>query len=237
MADVRTVFRGLWVLAAISAVVLVAASRRPDRPGTWRAVRGGAIGLTIGVVVVGVVGLVAFDRLFELFHEVFFPAGSYLFDPATDRLVQLFPFQFWDETAMVVGIVDHRGVARRGGRGRETGATIGTALPAAELAAAPGARNVTEPDRTRPAQRRGGTRRGPRGRRAGRHGADPDGRRARSGHRGDRDGPRLAPALGELRDGRLRDPRRRHARPPARTRRSSSRSSATSLPARHPTSP
>ncbi len=28
MADVRTVFRGLWVLAAISAVVLVAASRR-----------------------------------------------------------------------------------------------------------------------------------------------------------------------------------------------------------------
>ena len=34
-----------------------------------------------------------------------FPAGSYDFDPATERLVQLFPFQFWDETAMVVGIV------------------------------------------------------------------------------------------------------------------------------------
>ncbi len=56
-------------------------------------------------MVVGVVGLVAFDRLFEIFHEVFFPAGSYLFDPATDRLVQLFPFQFWEETAMVVGVV------------------------------------------------------------------------------------------------------------------------------------
>ena len=105
MADVRTVFRGLWVLAAISAVVLVAATRRADRPGTWRAVRGGAIGLTIGVVVAGAIGLVAFDQLFESFHEVFFPAGSYLFDPATDRLVQLFPFQFWDETAMVVGVV------------------------------------------------------------------------------------------------------------------------------------
>ena len=100
--------------------------------------RGGAIGLTIGVVVVGVVGLVAFDRLFELFHEVFFPAGSYLFDPATDRLVQLFPFQFWEETAMVVGIVDHRGVARRGRRGRDDGRDDRTtAQPAAELAAAP----------------------------------------------------------------------------------------------------
>jgi integral membrane protein (TIGR01906 family) len=105
MADVRTVFRGLWVLAAISIVVLVVASRRADRAGTWRAVRGGAIGLTVGVVVVGVVGLVAFDQLFELFHRIFFPAGSYLFDPTTDRLVQLFPFQFWEETAMVVGVV------------------------------------------------------------------------------------------------------------------------------------
>jgi integral membrane protein (TIGR01906 family) len=61
--------------------------------------------LIVGTVVVGVVGLVAFDQLFETFHEVFFPAGSFLFDPATDKLVQLFPFEFWDETALVVGVV------------------------------------------------------------------------------------------------------------------------------------
>lgn len=103
MVDVRTVFRGLWILALASVVVLIAASRRRDRARTWRAVRGGALGLTVGTVVLGVVGLVAFDQLFNVFHEMFFPAGSYLFDPATDRLVQLFPFQFWDETAMVAG--------------------------------------------------------------------------------------------------------------------------------------
>jgi integral membrane protein (TIGR01906 family) len=105
MRDVRTVFRGLWILAAISIVGLVLASRRTDRAGTWRAVRGGAIGLSIGTVVVGVVGLLAFDQLFEIFHEIFFPAGSYDFDPRTDKLVQLFPFDFWQETAIVVGIV------------------------------------------------------------------------------------------------------------------------------------
>jgi integral membrane protein (TIGR01906 family) len=105
MADVRTVFRGLWILAAISVVGLVLASRRRDRAGTWRAVRGGALGLTVGVVIAGVVGLVAFDQLFETFHQIFFPAGSYLFDPRTDRLVQLFPFTFWQETAIVVGVV------------------------------------------------------------------------------------------------------------------------------------
>jgi integral membrane protein (TIGR01906 family) len=105
MADVRSVFRGLWALAVVSVVVLLAASRRPDRRRTWRAVRAGAIGLSVGVVIAGVVGFFAFDRLFELFHSIFFPAGSYLFDPTTDRLVQLFPFVFWDETAMVVGAV------------------------------------------------------------------------------------------------------------------------------------
>jgi integral membrane protein (TIGR01906 family) len=105
MADVRTVFRGLWALAAISVVGLILASRRRDRAGTWRAVRGGALGLTVGVVIAGVVALVAFDQLFETFHRIFFPAGSYLFDPRSDRLVQLFPFSFWQETAIVVGVV------------------------------------------------------------------------------------------------------------------------------------
>ena len=105
MRDVRTVFRGLWILAAISAVGLVVASRRRDRAGTWRAVRGGAIGLSIGTALVGVVGLVAFDQLFEVFHEIFFPAGSFNFDPLTSKLVQLFPFDFWQETAIVVGVV------------------------------------------------------------------------------------------------------------------------------------
>lgn len=105
MRDVRTVFIGLFAAAAISVVVLLVASRRRDRGRLWRSVRRGAIGLIIGTVVLGFVGLVAFDQLFELFHRIFFPPGSYLFDPATDRLVQLFPFQFWEESAMAVGVV------------------------------------------------------------------------------------------------------------------------------------
>ena len=44
-------------------------------------------------------------QLFELFHRLFFPAGSFTFDPRTDRLVQLFPFDFWSETTIVLGVV------------------------------------------------------------------------------------------------------------------------------------
>ena len=38
-----------------------------------------------------------------LFHEVFFPQGNYLFDPGTERLVQLFPEQFFLESTVAVG--------------------------------------------------------------------------------------------------------------------------------------
>ena len=105
MSDVRTVFRGLWILAIISIGVLIVASRRPDRSRMWGSVRNGARVLAVAVVALGVVGLVAFDQLFETFHEIFFPPGSFLFDPRTDKLVQLFPFDFWQETALVVGAV------------------------------------------------------------------------------------------------------------------------------------
>jgi integral membrane protein (TIGR01906 family) len=141
MRDVRTVFRGLWVLAAISVIGLVLASRRADRARIWRVVRGGAIGLTIGTLVVGVVGLVAFDQLFEFFHEIFFPAGSYDFDPRTDKLVQLFPFDFWFETAIVVGVVIVAisiVVAVVAGR-RAARASVARAATGAEL------RTITEP--------------------------------------------------------------------------------------------
>jgi integral membrane protein (TIGR01906 family) len=106
MRDVRTVFGGLAIAAVVSVVVLIAAAvRRRDRAATWRAVRGGATWLAVAVVGLGVFALVAFDTLFSVFHEVLFPAGSYDFDPATERLVQLFPFQFWQESAIAVGVV------------------------------------------------------------------------------------------------------------------------------------
>jgi integral membrane protein (TIGR01906 family) len=61
----------------------------------------------IAVVTVagGLLALVFFDAAFALFHRVFFPQGNWQFDPATDRLVQLFPERFWVETSVAVGVV------------------------------------------------------------------------------------------------------------------------------------
>jgi integral membrane protein (TIGR01906 family) len=109
MRDVRGVFAGFFLLAAIAAaglVVLVAGARRMGHPErAWSAISTGMRGLIVGIVATGVVAALAFDQLFEIFHELFFPAGSFTFDPRTDRLVQLFPFDFWSETTIVLGAV------------------------------------------------------------------------------------------------------------------------------------
>lgn len=109
MRDVRGVFTGFWLLVAAAAVGLLLAFRRSReseaRFGRWRAVAGGARGLAIGIVIVGAFVVLAFDAAFEVFHRLFFSAGSYTFDPRTDRVVQLFPYQFWSETAIAVGAV------------------------------------------------------------------------------------------------------------------------------------
>lgn len=109
MRDVRGVFASFFLLAIGAGVVLsaafVLARRRDARARLWR--RLGRAGTAIAVVTVvgGAAGVLFFDAAFEVFHELFFPAGTYQFDPRTDRLVQLFPDRFWVETTVGVGAV------------------------------------------------------------------------------------------------------------------------------------
>lgn len=107
MRDVRDVFAGFALVALAAAAGLVAAIALARRLGhqerAWSAVRTGARGLVVGVVVAGAIVLVAFDAAFEFFHRLFFAGGSYTFDQGTERLVQIFPDAFWSETTIVLG--------------------------------------------------------------------------------------------------------------------------------------
>lgn len=106
LRDVRSAFLGFALVALVAAVVLVATTiAGRGSHAVARGIRTGAAVLAVGVVALGVLSVVAFDTVFEIFHELLFPAGSYTFDPATDRLVQLFPEAFWYETAIALGVV------------------------------------------------------------------------------------------------------------------------------------
>jgi len=105
MADVRNVLLDLGLVALVAAVLLVGvgAASRGSRP-FWRAVALGGRVVVAGVVIVGAAFILFFDQAFEAFHEIFFPPGTYMFDPRTEKLVQLFPDQFWSETSVAISL-------------------------------------------------------------------------------------------------------------------------------------
>ncbi|MGZ6270216.1 MAG: lipoprotein intramolecular transacylase Lit [Candidatus Limnocylindrales bacterium] len=133
MRDVRVVLLefGALVLVALVALLGVGSLAR-SAAWFWRALAAGTGLLAALVVVIGIVFAVFFDQAFLAFHELLFPAGNFAFDPRTERLVQLFPEQFWSETTVVMAVVGlvlavaTAGVAitrartiERGGRGLE----------------------------------------------------------------------------------------------------------------------
>ncbi|HEY5629733.1 MAG TPA: TIGR01906 family membrane protein [Candidatus Limnocylindrales bacterium] len=108
MRDVRGVFAGFYIVAIVGALILAAAfllaRGRPARARLWRRLARTGTVIAVVTVVGGGIGVLVFDQAFTLFHEIFFPGGNWQFDPRTDRLVQLFPDQFWSETTVAVGI-------------------------------------------------------------------------------------------------------------------------------------
>jgi integral membrane protein (TIGR01906 family) len=106
LVDVRGVFFGFGALSLLAVLTLVNA-RLASRGAGWfrRSAGAGAILLGVAVVIGAIVVSVAFEQAFEVFHRLFFAGGTYTFDPAVDRLVQLLPEALWEETSIAVGAV------------------------------------------------------------------------------------------------------------------------------------
>jgi len=105
MADVRNLFAGAklaGLLALAVAAVRLYRARRERR--ALRLVRDGALVAAGIVALAGAASALAFEPLFLLFHEAFFPQGNFLFDPATSNLLRLYPPWYWEGvTAAVAG--------------------------------------------------------------------------------------------------------------------------------------
>lgn len=66
------------------------------------------LGVGLGVLVTGAIGAFAvagFDQAWTTFHEILFRNDLWQLDPDTDRLIQMFPEPFWEETTYIIGIM------------------------------------------------------------------------------------------------------------------------------------
>jgi integral membrane protein (TIGR01906 family) len=104
MADVSRLVRTLVLAVGVSAIVAALCGYlmrgQPRRMGTVLVVTAsciGAAGLWVGLTFA-----VAFEQAFLAFHAVFFPPGTYLFEPDSS-LTTLFPEGFWFEASLIAG--------------------------------------------------------------------------------------------------------------------------------------
>ena len=109
MRDVKALVRGVYlvqmlVLMYMGAYIAVGFWLR--RAAFWETLgrdisRGGKLTLAL-VVVVGLLALVAFNRLFLLFHLISFSNDFWMLDPRRDYLIAMFPQGFFFDATMLI---------------------------------------------------------------------------------------------------------------------------------------
>jgi integral membrane protein (TIGR01906 family) len=107
MTDVRRVFDGAKLLIPAGFFVMairLQRARAHSAEGMFRLVRDGGVAAGVVVALLGIVAAYAFEQAFLLFHQVFFPQGNFLFDPATSNLVRLYPDWYWQGITFRIGL-------------------------------------------------------------------------------------------------------------------------------------
>jgi hypothetical protein len=104
MHDVSRLVRILGILVIGAAVVAVLSARRmrgdPRRVGAVMLITACVIGAA--AFALAVTFAVAFEPAFLAFHTIFFPPGTYLFEPGS-ALITLFPEGLWFDASLVAG--------------------------------------------------------------------------------------------------------------------------------------
>jgi integral membrane protein (TIGR01906 family) len=104
LADVGGLLRAV-LAAGLGGLLVLTGARLRRRAWLRVAIRDGAALIVGGALLAAAAFALAFDATFAFFHGLFFAAGTWTFNPATDRLVQLYPQDFWVLAAMLFCLV------------------------------------------------------------------------------------------------------------------------------------
>jgi integral membrane protein (TIGR01906 family) len=111
MVDVQAIMRLFvrgWLISALvlmlGIVLIVAVDPPTGARELLRAVTVGGALLVIAIGALAIGALIDFERLFVQFHMLSFSNDLWLLDPATDRLIQLFPEGFFYDSAIRIAV-------------------------------------------------------------------------------------------------------------------------------------
>ncbi len=104
MHDVARLVRLLAISVVVAAIVAVLSAarmrREPRRVGAVMLRTASVIGAA--ALALALTFAVAFEPAFLAFHAVFFPPGTFLFEPGSN-LITLFPEAFWFDASLAAG--------------------------------------------------------------------------------------------------------------------------------------
>lgn len=111
MRDVKRLIWGLYAMGATTGLYLmgfvglgITLKRSAIGAATARGVAWGG-GLTVGLLIIlGLLSVVGFDRLFLFFHQVSFSNDFWKLDSRNDFLVMMFPQSFWFDATIFVAL-------------------------------------------------------------------------------------------------------------------------------------
>jgi len=93
----------IYVFTYVVGVFIWAREGSPRRLATQ--ILAGSLAAVAVILALGAVTLLGFERAFEEFHFVAFDNDLWRLNPRTDRLIQMFPQDFWFDASMLVGLL------------------------------------------------------------------------------------------------------------------------------------
>lgn len=101
-AECKDIFNAIYIAGAICLVLTIVIFIIKRHNDEYKFLRTSAIVTLVLPVLVGAAAAINFDALFLLFHKLVFSNDDWLFDPATDPIIELLPEEFFLQCAIII---------------------------------------------------------------------------------------------------------------------------------------